>query len=159
MAMLSDIVLVKLRERGFKDTAFNNPHNIDHWHQVAKQPISFFYSTKKEIIMRELDRLQISYKKSQTKAELHQLLCDAETEYYKIICKSSGMKECIFPVHKDVTALQLLHKYSQAIGVDLVSLTCDGITVDLGIKVSDLASVWQASHTGIERNILTLDFQ
>ena len=160
MSSLTEVEISKLRERGFKEHTIREPQHAAHWREVAKQPLAFFYSAKKETFMRELDRRSVPYRRNQNKSELQQLLLDSETDYFNVICH--GMLDALFPVHKDATVGQILQHYNRAARKDgrqiqFTSISCEGTPVALSIKISELASVWQSSHTGIERNIITVD--
>src|SRR5690606_39917799 len=98
MSTLTEVEISKLRERGFEEHLLHDLQDVAHWRQVSKQPLSFFYSAQKETFMRELDRRQIPYQRNQDKSELQQLLLDAETEMYRVICRSNagGMLDVVF---------------------------------------------------------------
>lgn len=164
MSTLTEVEISKLRERGFEEHLLHDPRDVAHWRQVAKLPLSFFYGAQEKTFMRELDRRQIPYQRDQDKSELLQLLLDAETEVYRVICRdpTGAMHDVVFPVQKDVTMGRLLKHYNRAAkkegrGIQFTSISCEGTVVSPSVKMSELASVWQSSHIGIERNIIMVD--
>lgn len=164
MSTLTELEVSQLRERGFQDV--RAPEHAEHWRGILKQPVAFFYNSPKDTFTRELDRRQIPYRANRSKSELQQLLLDAETDCFRVICRDavSGMHDVVFPVHRNASIGTLLQHYNREATKarhphQFTSITCEGQFVAPSIRMHELASIWQSSHQGIERNIILLDAQ
>lgn len=83
---------------------------------------------------------------------------------YKVICRNpstAGVYGVCFPVHENATVGQILKNYNHAsqykgVGSNFTSVTCDGMSLGLKLKMRELASVWRAFHQEGEEMIVEI---
>lgn len=83
---------------------------------------------------------------------------------YKVICQNpstAAVFSVCFPVHENANVGQILKNYNHAsqykgVGSNFTSVSCDGMPVGLKLKMRELASIWQALHSGEESEIVEI---
>jgi hypothetical protein len=70
----------------------------------------------------------------------------------------------VYPIHKDVTMKKILNRYNKSLLNDgsktqFKEVICDGKLLYLDDTMDKVAVSWKLTHSGIEKNIITLEFK